>query len=292
MDKIFQIGTFCFQVANVEGILIPSNFLLFEISDRISEFTYHLNVTSNLPLAGNEILASRDDLIIYKTVNGEERFIGMKGRNTHYACYREISDWEAEIFVAEAGIAALRYDTVFTSLFALERQMIWRESLILHCAYMEYQGHAVLFSAPSETGKSTQAALWERYRGSRTVNGDRALLRKIDGIWNACGWPVCGSSEICQKVDFPIYAIVMLRQGKKNHVERLTGVQAFSQIYSQITINQWNREFVMKAMELLDDLIKQVPIWQLTCDISENAVKCLESALFPESTGQCDERIK
>ena len=87
MDKIFRIGTFCFGITNVEDILIPANFLLFEISDAIPEFIYHLNVTNNLPLPGNKILASRDDLTIYKTMDGEERFIGMKGLNSHYAYY-------------------------------------------------------------------------------------------------------------------------------------------------------------------------------------------------------------
>lgn len=92
--------------------------------------------------------------------------------------------------------------------------MIARDSLILHCAFTEYRGRAILFSAPSGTGKPTQAALWERYRGSRTVNGDRALLRRAGGVWTACGWPVCGSSEICGAGEVPIGAIVMLRQGE------------------------------------------------------------------------------
>ena len=153
--------------------------------------------------------------------------------------------------------------------------------MILHCAYIKYHGKSILFSAPSETGKSTQAGLWERYRGSETVNGDRALLRKIDGHWTACGWPVCGTSEICHLEDIPIHAVVMLRQGKENHVERLSPVQGFAQLYSQITVNQWNRDFVQRTAELIEDLVVHVPVWQLTCNISENAVQCLETALFP-----------
>ena len=284
MDKIFRIGTFCFGITNVEDILIPANFLLFEISDGVPEFIYHLNVTNNLPLPGNKILASRDDLTIYKTMDGEERFIGMKGLNPHYAYYRETSNREAEIFVTRTGITALQYDTVFTSLFALERQMIRRQSLILHCAYVEYQGKAILFSAPSGTGKSTQAGLWEKYRESSTVNGDRALLRKADGTWMACGWPVCGSSEICKLGDTAIHAIVMLRQGKRNSVMRLSPIEAFRQLYPQVTVNQWSSEFVQAAMNGIEDLIMQIPVWQLTCDMTEEAVQCLEGALFPDST--------
>ncbi|MCI6091150.1 hypothetical protein MR781_01095 [bacterium] len=161
--------------------------------------------------------------------------------------------------------------------------MIWKKALILHCAYTVYKGKAILFSAPSGTGKSTQAELWKQYRGSRIVNGDRALLRKIDGVWSACGWPVCGSSDICESEDTPLYTIVMLRQGETNYIERLSPIQAFTQLYAQTTINQWNPAFVQRAMELIEDLIGQVPVYQLTCNMTEDAVKCLEQAIFPEA---------
>lgn len=281
MDKNFRIGNFCFCISNIEHVSIPSNFLLFEDSEVNSEFIYHLNVTNNLPSPGNEIVAIRDDMTICKTMNGEERFIGIKGLNTHYAYYREMSDKEAEIFVIADRINALQYDTVFTSLFALERQMIQRQSLILHCSYVEYHRKAILFSAPSGTGKSTQAALWEKYRKSSTINGDRALLRKIDGRWMACGWPVCGSSEICKIRDTKVHAIVMLKQGKINRIVRLSPFEAFRQVYPEVTVNQWNPEFVQAAINGIEDLILQVPVWQLTCDMTEDAVKCLENTIFP-----------
>ena len=74
----------------------------------------------------------------------------------------------------------------------------------------------------------------------------------------------------------------MLRQGKENQAERLSPVQVFAQLYSQITVNQWNRDFVQRTAELIEDLVVHVPVWQLTCNISENDVRCLETVLFPE----------
>ena len=35
-------------------------------------------------------------------------------------------------------------------------------------------------------------------------------------------------------------------------------------------------------MNGIEDLILQVPVWELTCDVSEGAVQCLEDVLFPE----------
>lgn len=284
MNKLFQIGSFCFRLLCPEGLPLPPAFLLFEITQGVPEYTYELRTADTLPLPDGDVIAERPDLMVCKTPVGENRLIGIKGRETYYACYRETSEKQAEVLLSVHEISDLHIDPVFTSLFALERQMIKRDSLILHCAYMKYHGQAILFSAPSETGKSTQAGLWERYRGSRTVNGDRALLRKIDDRWTACGWPVSGTSGICSPEDTPIQAIVMLSQGKTNQVVRLSPLQAFTQLYSQITINQWNRDFVQHAMEELEELVSQIPIWHLTCDISEDAVRCLETALFPANS--------
>lgn len=278
MNQVFKIGSFGFRIICKENILIPPNFLLFE-SNIEAEYTYYLYVLDQLPLAEGQLIAKREDIEVYQCQMGELRLMGRKALDAVYARYQEISASEAQILLMQKEISKLYVDTAFSSLFAFERQMIKRDSLILHCAYVEYHKKAILFSAPSGTGKSTQAELWKRYRGSRTVNGDRALLRIIDGVWSACGWPVCGSSEICEVGDIPINTIVMLRQGKDNHVERLSPIQAFTQLYAQITINQWNRVFVQHAMGLIENLIGQIPVYQLTCNTTEDAVSCLEYVL-------------
>lgn len=283
MYKLFQIGSFVFSLICPDVLSIPPNFYLFETKQGVSKYTYQLRVTDKIPLPDGEIIVRRPELTAYQTSTGESRLIGIKGQNSFYACYEEISNQQAEVFLSVKEISELHIDSIFTSLFALERHMIKNDSLILHCAYMVYQGKAILFSAPSGTGKSTQAELWKQYRGSRIVNGDRALLRKIDGVWSACGWPVCGSSDICESEDTPLYTIVMLRQGETNYIERLSPIQAFTQLYAQTTINQWNPAFVQRAMELIEDLIGQVPVYQLTCNMTEDAVKCLEQAIFPEA---------
>ena len=152
--------------------------------------------------------------------------------------------------------------------------------MVLHCAYIEYNGEAILFSAPSETGKTTQGNLWEKYRGARTVNGDRGLLQKINGKWFVRGWPVCGSSEVCHNEQMPIRCIVMLSQAPVDSVERLHPAKAFAQIYSQITVNRWNRGANLRTMELIEELISDVPVYHLACTMNETAVKTLEEAIM------------
>ena len=284
MDKKFKIGDFLFRLVCPPEILPPENFLKFaweEGADQETapEYTYYIEVTDHLPQPEGKVLARRPDLLVFQSETGESRLIGVKGTEGYYACYQEVASDKARALLARDRIQGLHIDPVFTSLLALERRLIARDSLILHCAYMVYQGEAILFSAPSETGKTTQANLWEKYRGSRTVNGDRALLGKRDGRWTAQGWPVCGTSEVCHNEEFPIRAVVMLSQAKENQAQQLPPGRSFPLLYSQITVNKWNIKDHLHAIDLIQELAEGVPVFHLDCTISEEAVECLEKAL-------------
>ncbi len=279
MDRIFQIGDFPFLLRAPAEITPPKHFLQFERPQAAPEFVYQLSLTEQLPEPAGAVVAVRPDIRVFQTPEGEARLLGVKGQAAFYACYRETGDRQAEIFLDRGRIGSLHIDPVFTSLFALERRMAERDSLILHCAYVRYQGGAILFSAPSETGKTTQANLWERYQHSQTINGDKALLRQVNGVWTADGWPVCGTSEVCHNEQTPIHAVVMLRQSKENRVRRLGAAEAFMRLYAQTTVNGWNRDSVAKCSALLEGLIAAVPVYELGCTISQEAVSCLKAVL-------------
>ena len=285
MDKKFKIGDFLFRLVCSPEVLPPENFLKFvweegtDQEEAALEYTYYIEVTDQLPQPEGKVLTRRPDLLVFQGEAGESRLIGVKGTEGYYACYQEVASDKARVLLARDRIQGLHIDPVFTSLLALERRLIARDSLILHCAYMVYQGEAILFSAPSETGKTTQANLWEKYRGSRTVNGDRALLGKRMGRWTAQGWPVCGTSEVCHNEEFPIRAVVMLSQAKENQAQQLPPGRAFPLLYSQITVNKWNMKDHLHAIDLIQELAEGVPVLHLGCTISEEAVECLEKAL-------------
>ena len=279
MNNMFLIGDFCFSISYPDEIMPPPNFMIFKTEEGTSEYQYYITLADNLPTPTGNLITKRADIEIFDNMGLESRLLGVKGRDDYYAYYEEKSETEATIILNRDGIKDLHIDPVFTSLLALERRLVSKNALILHCAYVEYKGKAILFSAPSETGKTTQANLWEKHRNSFTINGDKALLQKVDNQWIAQGWPVCGTSEICNNITTPIGAIVMLSQGKTDVVRKLGAFEAFPQLYSQITTNTWNRNFVENNMRLIEQLADDIPIYHLSCTISENAVSCLESAL-------------
>ena len=300
MDRILQIGDFRFRISYPEEVTPPDNFMKFECmaddgadngqeAGGSVEYVYNITVADSLPAPEGKVIARRPDLVVLQSgtdqsADGggqglESRLIGVKGNPNFYACYQETSADSAQVVLARDRIRELNIDPMFTSRLALERRFVRRNQMILHCAYVEYQGEAILFSAPSETGKTTQANLWEKYRGSRTVNGDRSLLGKTDGRWTAQGWPVCGTSEVCNNEALPIRAVVMLSQAPENRAERLTPGHAFPLLYSQITVNKWNMRDHLHTIDLIEEFLGSVPVIHLGCTISEEAVLCLEQVL-------------
>lgn len=284
MDKIFQIGDFVFRLCFPEEAAPPENFMKFEKrpasgANPVPEYTYFIKVSDCLPQPEGKVIARRPDLTVLQNGERESRLIGVKGNPDFYAFYQEVAADRAEVTIVRNRIAELHIDPVFTSLLALERRQIKKDAMVLHCAYIEYRGEAILFSAPSETGKTTQANLWEKYRGSRIVNGDRSLLGKRDGRWTAQGWPVCGTSEVCHNESIPVRAVVMLSQAQENRAQRMTPGQAFPLLYSQITVNKWNTQDHIHTMDLMEDFLGSVPVIHLGCTISREAVDCLEEVL-------------
>lgn len=279
MIKYFRIGDFTFSLEYSKEIIFPDNFLLFEIEKCDVLHTFEIIVDNVLPQYSGKIIAQREDLLVLENELGEIRYMGVKGTNRVYACSIEKEN-NTIITMNRNELADLNIDPLFTSLFSLEKHLLKRKQMILHCAYLEHEKEAILFTAPSETGKTTQATLWEKYKGSKSVNGDRALLKCENGIWVAQGWPVCGTSEICHNKTLPIRSIVVLAQGKENVVKELNAMEAFKNLYSQITLNRWNKRGHLEAMNLIDQLIKDVKIYHLACTISKEAVDCLYKKIY------------
>ena len=160
MHRLFKLGGFCFAADHPDTLVFPPNFLRFETKDVQPAYFYTLRFVKSIPNPVGVCTAVREDLIVYRDGEKESRLLGIQGMLGFYALYRELDDTHAEVMIAEDCRGCLVFDPVFASLFALERRMLQKDSFILHSAYIRHRGRAILFSAPSGTGKSTQASLW------------------------------------------------------------------------------------------------------------------------------------
>lgn len=163
--------------------------------------------------------------------------------------------------------------------FCIEKLLMRFNAMILHSCHIQKDGTAILFTAPSGTGKSTQGDLWKTYRSARIINGDRTIIRKRNGTWYAYGAPFCGTSAIHLNRQAPIKAIIVLQQAPENHVEIMNERQAFFALYSELTVNSWNTSFVQKALNWIAKLSEEIKIYHFCCTKTKSAVEMLEKEI-------------
>jgi hypothetical protein len=150
---------------------------------------------------------------------------------------------------------------------------------MLHASYIRHGDRAILFTAPSGTGKSTQADLWASLRGAELLNGDRcAVMTGPDGV-HAHGVPFCGSSGVSKNVSLPLAAIVYLSQAPTTTITRLKGLQAFRSVWEGVSVDLWNRKDTTACTDLVLEVASQVPVFHLACTPDESAVIAVERAI-------------
>ena len=159
-------------------------------------------------------------------------------------------------------------------------QMIQKGGIFLHASFIKVEGYAILFAAQKQVGKSTQAELWRRHRGAEVINGDRAILRKIDGRWCACGSPYCGTSDIYKDAILPIRAIVLLSQAPQSQARQATARERLAGLLDCCSFNTWDRNQVEQVINLAGSIMEEVHFVKLSCTPDVSAVKSLEDILW------------
>lgn len=175
------------------------------------------------------------------------------------------------------------WDTQYIlNMIGIEKILLRQQALILHASFVKWNQMGILFSAPSGTGKSTQADLWQRYLGAEIINGDRAGIRKKDGIWRAYGLPYAGSSGIYRNESAPLSAIVVLEQAEENHICPLGQTEAIIRLLPEFSLHRWNATFMNEAMDLITEIVEHVPVYLLKCRPEKEAVEILRETLEKE----------
>lgn len=161
---------------------------------------------------------------------------------------------------------------------ALPQLLLPFRALIFHASCIACHGGAILFTAPSGTGKSTQAELWRTHRGAEIINGDKAGIT-LGEVPMAHGVPFSGTSGICQNRSLPLRGMVVLRQAPENAIRRLSPSGAVAALCPNLFADRAVSEEWSMALNLLLDLTAAVPVYDLGCTPDVGAVECLEGAL-------------
>lgn len=151
-------------------------------------------------------------------------------------------------------------------------EMLTYDSFLFHCSAVSVDGKAYIFAAPSGTGKSTHTRLWREHFGERAImiNDDKPLFQVREDAIYVCGTPWCGKHGIQTNTKAPIHGICILRRGEKNEIKKISAIEAYPDLYRQ-TYRPEDQAKMRKTLALLKQLAERIPMYELHCNISEEA---------------------
>ena len=137
---------------------------------------------------------------------------------------------------------------------------------LFHGAVLSWKGTAILFTAKSGTGKTTQMLNWKDIYGHEieVLNGDKPALSIEDGNIMVYPTPWRGKEKY-GKDDFiiPLGAVIVLEQGKENSIRRLTEKESVISLYVRFFASFPNEETIINAGTFLEQMIRSVPVYKL-----------------------------
>ena len=158
--------------------------------------------------------------------------------------------------------------------------IIRRGGFFLHCSCLKYRGKAIIFTAPSGTGKSTHASLWKEHFGDEVemINDDKPLVREKEDGFVIYGTPWRGKHGRGANISAPIGAIFFRAQAPENSVEKIDGFTALTLLMQQTVIPSGKND-TSALLDMLSRLIEHTPMFRLNCNISDEAVETSRGAV-------------
>jgi len=145
----------------------------------------------------------------------------------------------------------------------------------VHAAAVSLKGQGLLFAGPSEAGKSTIVKLIGE-RGE-VLCDDRVVVRRDGGGFRVHGTWNHGEVSRVSPGSAPLRAVLFLRQARVNRMERVDDPKAVLRdflprlVRPLVTADWWER-----ALALAEDVVREVPFYDLSFDKSGAIVEILE----------------
>ena len=143
----------------------------------------------------------------------------------------------------------------------------WPDLYATPTQLVQWSGQGQQFTAPSGTGKTTQAELWKKYAGAEILNGDRVFIRSSgeDEKLYAWGSPWAGSSPyiVNDWMEIP---------------------EAMPELSDNSFLPMWDAACLDGMLGVMDRVLGSVPVYMLECRPDEGAVNAVMKEVFKKGT--------
>lgn len=159
-------------------------------------------------------------------------------------------------------------------------KMLDYNAFIMHAATIKIDDYAYMFLAKSGTGKTTHCRLLKEYLNDRMsfINGDKPIIKIIDGIPYAFGTPWNGKERYGSNTYAEIKALVFIERNEENSIIKLNGKDILPKVIHQILIPTSEYE-VDKTFNLLNILLNKTNSYLLKCNMNIDAAECSYNAI-------------
>lgn len=192
----------------------------------------------------------------------------------------------------ETEPSASDFDVLQGLYFVFRYRMLSLGGLALHAAAVEKDCRAIAFMGFSGAGKSTQAALWQKYQNAFALNLDKPAVFFENGKVIISGTPWSGKEYAYVNSEFPLDAIVFPVQAKNNLVKPMTTAQGVVELLQNNLIYPLSDDIYMQYVQHIEKLASCVTMARLNCTISEDAVRVLYEYLFKKNYSHCERELK
>ncbi len=148
------------------------------------------------------------------------------------------------------------------------------DAAVFHGAVIAYEGKAYAVTARSGVGKTTHLRLWLEEFGDKVhiLNGDKPILRIIDGVPYACATPWRGKEGYGVNEMLPLGGIALLRRAPENSAKRISASAGCVELMSQIYAPR-NPEGARLTLLLLNRLVTAVPLYEFFVNMQTDAAR-------------------
>lgn len=219
---------------------------------------------------------------VKKSPDGSGYFGYCKTRQKIFASIDADAEWKnvnisymGNVFPDEESNRGIYYFYAQIAGTALANHILFKNGLVLHASCILYDEKGIAFTAPSGTGKSTHARLWEEHKpGAVILNDDTPAIRLIDGKPVVYGTPWSGSQFKFKNASAPLSAIVILEQAReKSSITQVAPLEAIKGLMPRCLLPYYDRQLMDLAIKTLDGIIAKVPIYHLKCKPDAEAVE-------------------
>lgn len=157
------------------------------------------------------------------------------------------------------------------------------DAMLLHGSVIACEGRGIAFVARSGVGKTTHTLLWKQVYGEgvRIVNGDKPIIRFLDGVPYAYGTPWAGKEALQSRKPVPLTDICLIERGVDNAAIPVAGEACLVPMMQQV-LHPSDPAAAEKSLELLDRLLSVCRFWVIRCNLSPEAAVTAHDEIIGE----------